>query len=122
MALDFKDTISVMKDVNVEAARIVAKQEVGGMLNDRLTKIVKPKLPFPVKAYADTEIGKLVLANTFAAALVHFGYTNEKLLLASEAMTYAAMKDFVESFDFRGIVDEFLDGVDVDVLKTAKEE
>ena len=122
MALSLNDTINVMKSVNAEAARVVAKQEIGGMLNDRFVKIVQPKLPFPIKAYADTEAGKLVLANTFAAAIVHFGYTSEKLLLASEAMTYAAMRDFVESFNFREIVDEFLDGIDVNALKPESKE
>ena len=72
--------------------------------------------------YSETEIGKLALANAFAGAIVHFGYTSEKLLLASEAMTYAAMRDFVESFNFREIVDEFLDGIDVDALKQENKE
>jgi hypothetical protein len=121
MGMGFNETIQVMKTVNTEAAKVAAKQEIGGMLNDRLIKIVQPKLPIMIRGYAETEIGKLALANAFAAAIVNFGYENDKLTLAAEAMTYAAMKDFVEGFNFREMVDEFLDGVDLSVLETKKE-
>ncbi len=57
------------------------------------------------------------MANLFAAAIVKFGHTNDKLVLASDAMVDAAMDKFVVSFDFEGMINDFLDGINLDGLK-----
>jgi hypothetical protein len=125
MKLTLKETLAVMKDVNVEAAKISAKQEIGGVINDRLIGLVQPRLPLMVRGYAETPLGKAALANLFAAAAVQFFADNDKVALAAEAAVYAAMQDLVQDFDFRGMINDLLDGIDLTALeketKTDKE-
>ena len=117
MALTIKDTLSVMVDGNKGAVKASAKRRAGKLLNDRLVGIVAPRLPLMVRGYADTELGKAMLANTLAAVIVHFGYNNEKLLIASDAMVVAAMDDLIGSFDIEGMVDSLIDGVNLNGFK-----
>lgn len=111
--LTIKDTAAVMLGANKEALEITAKLTAGNVLNDRLVKIVTPKLPLLLRAYASEPIGKAVLANAFSAALVHFGSTNDKLMIAADTMVLSAMAKFVSEFDLDGMANEFLDGVEL---------
>ena len=117
MKLTINEAIDVIKDVNVEAAKVSAKQEIGGLINDRLIGYVTPKLPMMIRGYADTAIGKAVMANLFAITAVKYFGGNEKVAMAAEAAVYAATQDLVREIDLRGMVNDLLDGIDLSELK-----
>ena len=102
---------------NQEAMQIAGALTVGNILNDRAVKIIAPKLPMFAKGYADSELGKAVIANAIAGAVTHMMPGNAKANMAAEAMVQAAMVSFVGSFNVEEMVNEFLDGVNLDALK-----
>ena len=105
------------------AAAIVAQNKASGktatgiiagnIINDRLAKIVTPKLPMMVRGYVDTPLGKAAVANIAAGALIHFLPNNSKAMSAASAMIEAAMVEFASSFNIESMVDELLDGIDI---------
>lgn len=122
MGLNIKDTVNVMVEGNKGAFKESAKRRTGTILNDRLVRIVGPRLPLMVRGYADTELGRAALANIFAAGLVHFGYNHPKLITASEAMVNDAMDKVLGSFNIEEMVNELLDGVDLSPVTDRAEE
>ena len=119
MALTIKDTIGVMVEGNKGAAKASAKRRAGNMLNDRIVGMIAPKLPYMARGYAESPLGKAMIANAVAGAIVHFGYTNEKLMLASDAMVTAAMDEFIGSFNLEAMINELVDGIDLSSVKDA---
>ena len=109
--LTVKQTANVMLGANTEAAKLAAEITAGNVLNDRLAKMVTPQLPAMAKLYANTALGKALIANAFAAGLVHFLPTNDKAAKASGMMVNAAMLELAGTFNIEDMVDEFLDGV-----------
>ena len=73
--------------------------------------MVIPQLPLGAKVFINTAPGKALLANAFAAGLVHFLPTNDKAAMASGMMVQAAMLELAGTFNIEEMVDEFLDGV-----------
>jgi len=119
--LQIKDTVNILTEENKDAAKVAARLTVGNILNDRAVKIVGPKLPMMIRGYADTEIGKAAIANIIAGAVIHVAPTNEKAIMASQAMIHSAMANLVGSFNIEEMVNEFIDGVNLDVLKPETE-
>lgn len=117
MALTIRDTANILVEGNKGAFKESAKRRTGKMLNDRLVGMVAPKLPMMVRGYADTELGRAMIANLLAGAIVHFGYKHDKLTLAADAMVTAAMDDFVGSFNIEDMVNDLVDGVNLDGLR-----
>ncbi len=113
MSMKLNELSSIMLEANKSAVKQSAQRRAGSILNDRMISIVRPKLPLMVRSYAKTEVGRFVMANLFAAAIVKFGYTNSKLVLASEAMVNDAADQLLGSFDFEAMINEFLDGIDL---------
>jgi len=72
--------------------------------------------------YADTPIGEAALANLVAAAMVQFAPTNEKVMLAAEAMIGAASLSFATSFNIEEMINELLDGIPLINGETAGKE
>ena len=115
--LAIKDTTSIVLDENKEAAKLAAKITVGNVLCDRAVKIIQPKLPLMAQGYAKTEVGKAVIANVVAGAIVHFAPTNEKAVAASQAMISPAMLNLAGSLNIEEMVNDFIDGINVEALK-----
>ena len=90
--LKVSDTLSIISNENKEAAKVAARLTAGNILNDRAVKLITPQLPMMAKGYAQTEIGKAVIANVVAGAVVHFAPTNDKAVMASQAMIHSAIK------------------------------
>lgn len=122
--LKVNQTLSIISDENKAAAKVAGRLTVGNILNDRASALIIPKLPFMAKGYAETPMGKAVIANVVAGAVVHFLPTNDKAVLASQAMVHSAMANFVSSFNIEELVNEFFDGINIDALTadTDKEE
>ncbi len=109
--LNIKQTATVMTGANKEAAILAAQITGGNILNDRLAKMVIPQLPMGAKVFINTAPGKALLANAFAAGLVHFLPHNDKAAIASGMMVQAAMLELAGTFNIEEMVDEFLDGI-----------
>ncbi len=117
--MSLQDTAAVMVSANTAAAKMAASITIGNLLNTRVQKIVTPKLPIMVRGYADTALGKAAMANLVSAAIVQFMPTNEKAMLAANAMVQSAMLEFTASFNIEQMVNEMIDGLDLSVLSSA---
>ena len=119
MSLTLTDTKNIAVMRNQEAAKMAASITAGNILNDKVVGIISPRLPPFAVGYANTEMGKAVIANVVASAITHFMPANEKANLASKAMVDSAMLSFVGSFNIEEMVTELMDGVNLDSLKKA---
>ena len=119
MSMTLQELSTVMVEQNKSAFRTSATRRSGKIFNDRVINLIKPRLPLMVKAYADTDLGRFVIANTVAAAIVKFGATNEKLLILADAGIQDAADDFLGSFNLEEMVNDLIDGIDVSGLTTA---
>jgi len=123
MAMGIKDVANVLLDGNKAAFKANASRRAGSMFNERVAEAITPRLPAMVRMSGATEQPwfKFVLANAVAGAIIKFGYTNEKLLLLADAGVNAANDDFLGSFDFEGMVNGLIDGIDVSGLTEASD-
>jgi hypothetical protein len=110
-----------MLDANKEAFKTSASRRSGKIINDRLIGLIKPKLPVMVRGYADTELGRFVMANLLAAAVVKFGTNHPKLLVAADMAVQDAADQFLGSFNLEDIINELLDGVELPSTEPARE-
>lgn len=111
MGLTLGQTAKIVVNANKDSAKTATGIVAGNIINQRLAKIVVPKLPLLARGYADTPLGHAALANIVAGALIHFLPTNRRAQQASAAMIEAAMVTFASSFEIESLVDEILDGV-----------
>ena len=118
MALNIKDVAGILVEGNKTAFKANASRRAGSMFNERVAAAIIPKLPTMVRISGATEQPwfKFVLANAVAGAILKFGSTNDKLVLLADAGVNAANDDFLGSFDFEGMVNEVIDGIDVSGL------
>lgn len=105
------ETASVMYDVNKEAAVDSGKIIAGNILNDRVVKVIAPKLPLMVRGYADTPVGKAAICNLIAGVLIHTMPQNEKVGIAAQAMIQSASLQLASSFNIEEMINDLLDGV-----------
>jgi len=120
--LKITDTLSVLTEENKEAAKVAARLTAGNILNDRAVKLITPQIPMMARGYAQTEVGKAIIANVVAGAIVTFAPTNDKAVMASQAMIHSAMANLVGSFNIEEMVNEFLSGINLDAITTEVEE
>lgn len=111
MGLTLGQTAKIVVNANKDSAKTATGIIAGNIINQRLAKIVVPKLPLLARGYADTPMGHAALANIVAGALIHFLPTNKRAQQASAAMIEAAMVTFASSFEIESLVDELLEGV-----------
>jgi len=109
------DMVKRATDANVSAAKVAATITAGKTLNKLVASKVTPQLPMFVKGYADTVVGRVVMANLADFAVKQFMPNNAKALMASEAMMQAAMLDLADSFDLEGMVTEMVNSVSLDL-------
>ena len=116
--LTIKETASALVGANTSAVKLSAKITIGNALNDRISAMIVPKLPAMVGMIAKSNpaITKAILANAVSAAIMNLAPTNNKALLASDAMINAAMLEFVGSFNIEAMINDALNGLDLSVL------
>ncbi len=102
--------------INKEALILAAKLEVGKVAIAQLKKVVTPKLPYPVRGYADSPLFNIVLANAVGITLREYAQGNEKAQIVSEAMIQSAAVEMMSSFDINGMINDMLENVDVSKL------
>jgi len=116
MSMDLKTVASVLVEGNKTAFKANASRRAGSMFNDRVGNLIAPRLPMMARMYKDEPWFKFVLANAVAGAIIKFGSTNEKLVMLADAGVNAANDDFLGSFDFEGLINDVVDGIDVSGL------
>jgi len=96
---------------NKEAALLAAKVTTGDVIIGQLTSRVVPKLPMMVRGYADSELGKVVMANLISTALTQYRPGDSRAAYVSEAVMASAAVNLAKSFDINGLIDEVLGAV-----------
>ena len=107
------EAANVLYQRNKEAAEVNAKRRAGNLFNERLIKLVTPKLPMMVRGYKDEPWFKFVLINTFAVVAIKMGSKNETLLQITDAAIDAANNEFLGSFNLEEIINKLIDGIDL---------
>lgn len=122
--LTIKETASALVGANTSAAKYATKVTIGNVINDRVTKLILPRMPMMVRVLAESNpaMARVVIANAVSGALIHFAPTNEKAQLAADAMINAAMIDFASSFNIEEMINGVLDGLDLSVLTQPAEQ
>lgn len=110
------DTLASVVATNKDAGILAASLVAGNVVNGRLAKIVTPKLPLMVRGYAQTDLGEAVIANIFAAGLMHMFPDNTRVLMATDCMIKAAAVKFASTLNIEEMVDELLAGVELPTL------
>lgn len=118
-ALGVKNTGSILVEANKAAAVMSAEITAGNLLNDRVAKIVTPKLPFFARGYAETTLGKAAMANLVAGTVINFLPENDMAVRAADAMVKSAMLALVQEFNIEEMVNELLDGITLPELPTS---
>ena len=116
MAMNIKDVAGILVEGNKTAFKANASRRAGSMFNERVVGAIAPKLPMMVRGYANEPWFKFIMANAVAGAIIKFGATNEKLVMLADAGVNAANDDFLGSFDFEGVINDVIDGIDVSGL------
>ena len=119
MSMNLKEVAAVLVDGNKAAFKANASRRAGGMFNERITNLIKPRLPMMVRGYADEPWFQFLLANAVAGSIIKFGYTNEKLVMLADAGVTAANDEFLRSFNLEELVNGVIDGIDVSGLTSA---
>ena len=117
--MTFKDTARVLAEGNKGAFKASAKRRTGNMINQRVVGLITPRLPFWARSYAETSLGQAVICNMVAGAVIKYLPSNEKAILAADAMVTASMDDFVGSFNIEEMINDVLDGIDLSGLSNA---
>ena len=116
MAMNIKDVAGILVEGNKTAFKVNASRRAGKMFNERVANLIVPQLPAIVGLYSNKNWFKFLLANAVAGGIIKFGASNDKLIMLADAGVSAANDDFLGSFDFEGMVNGVVDGIDVSGL------
>lgn len=101
-------SINNIVEQNVSLGTSAAFLEAGRIANNQLSSICSKKLPIMVRAYADTALGRLILANLALMARDHFRPNDERLGKLANAMTVSAYQEVLQNFDLEQMIDDML--------------
>lgn len=93
---------------NKSAIKSAGYLEAGRMANTQVAKLASKKLPMMLRGYADTAIGRLVIANLAQMAAAQFKPNNQKLAKITEAMVVESYTQVIQEFDLDGMMEELL--------------
>ncbi len=93
---------------NIDLGTSAAFLEAGRIANNQLSSIASKKLPIMVRAYADTALGRLLLANVALMARDHFRPDDERLGKLVNAMTVSAYQEVLQNFDVEQMIDDLV--------------
>lgn len=103
---------------NKSAAITTAKITVGKAAMKQVTKLVSPKLPMMVRGYADTPVGRLLIANIFSFAVANYMANNKKAAIVADAMLEGAMMETMSSLNLEEMLEDLLDKVNISKLES----
>lgn len=105
------DTNSVSKVLkkNTSLACSAAVLEAGRIANKQASKVIAGKLPMFIGPYANTPIGRLVIANIVQIGIEHFRPDDARLSTLSNAMVVQAYQELIQTMDIDAMIDAFLE-------------
>lgn len=112
-------TTKKIVDANKSAAIAAGKIEAGRIVVNKLTKLVAPKLPLMMRGYADTALGKVVIANVVNIAVEQYAPDNEKAKLLAEAAMQGAALELIQSFNVEELLEQVTAGISIETLRKA---
>lgn len=104
---------------NKSAAKQAAFLEAGRIANNQLAKVAGKSLPMMMRGYADTPVGKLVIANLALTAAQHFKPGNAQLAKLTQAMAAQAYSEIYQNFKIEEMIDSFLADAKIQKALTA---
>lgn len=108
--------------VNKSAAITAAKLEAGKIALKQVSKVVAPRLPLMVRGYADTPMGRVVMANVLHFVVTNYASQNKTAVLVSEAAIESAMLEMLQSFNIDELIDSVTNGIDVNKFLSSDSE
>lgn len=97
---------------NKDGLQAAAYLEAGRIANNQLTKLASKSLPMMVRGYADTAVGKIVMANLAQQIIMQFRPQEPKLVKLSQAMVTEAMQSLIQTVDIEGFIDQLVGSAD----------
>lgn len=94
---------------NTQLATSAAVLEAGRIANKQASKLIAGQLPLMARGYADTPVGRLVIANLAGIALDHFRPDDQKLRALTNAMTVQAYQELIQTLDVDGFIEKLLE-------------
>jgi hypothetical protein len=101
-------SLSNIIEQNVSLGTSAAFLEAGRIANNQLSSICAKKMPIMIRAYADTAMGRLILANLALMARDHFRPDDERLGKLANAMTVSAYQEVLQNFDVEQMIEDML--------------
>ncbi len=98
---------------NKTAAIAAGTMEAGRLANNQVAKLAAKKLPMMVRGYADTPMGKLVIANIAQQAAAHFRPEDTTLAKLTGAMATQAYVELIQTMDIEGFLDEIMNSTEI---------
>lgn len=93
---------------NKDGLQAAAYLEAGRIANNQLTKLASKSLPIMVRGYADTAVGKIVVANLAQQIILQFRPQEPKLVKLSQAMVTEAMQSLIQTIDIEAFIDQLV--------------
>jgi hypothetical protein len=106
--MNFAQTTNSLINNNKSAASQAGYLEAGRIANNQFTKLAAKSLPMMLRGYADTAVGKLVIANLAQMAASHLRPQDATLAKLTGAMTVAAYQGVIQTVDIEGWLNELL--------------
>ena len=100
-------------NLNKTAATSAAYLEAGRIANNKVSQLAAKALPMMVRGYADTSLGRLLLANAAATAAAQLRPNDQTLAKLTAAMMTSAYQEALQQFDFEGMLDNLLDSKEI---------
>lgn len=110
MKNDIKTTAAELVNQNKSNATAVARVTAGKAINKKLVSLIKPKLPFPVRSFADHELAPLFIANVVSFAIKNYT-DSQKANEAADMMLEASAFQTAEAFNIDDLIEDLLDGI-----------
>lgn len=101
-------SVNAVIEQNISLGTSAAFLEAGRIANSQLSQMASKKLPIMVRAYADTALGRLLLANVALMARDHFRPNDERLAKLVNAMTVSAYQEVLQNFDIEAMIEDLI--------------
>lgn len=95
-------------ETNKRSIKSASCLEAGRIANNQLNKLVAKKLPLAFRGYADTSVGRLVLANLTQMALEQFRPNDSRTTALGQAMVTDAYGQLIREFNIEGMIEDLL--------------
>lgn len=111
--MNTRQLANALTQQNINASKSNAQRRAGAVINERLIKLVKPRLPMMMRGYADEPLFAFILANAFSATIIKIQGENPKATWIAEGAINAANDELIGSFNIEGMLGELLDGINL---------